>query len=318
MSGYDHELSRLQQEIIEKKRADAKLSDLLIQQSELKKRVYELERQKMDEQKDVDQLQSRSLKAFFYRITGKMGEKLTKEQTEAYAAALRYDAAEGELRAVNKDIEDCKKTINDFRWCQQEYEKAFEKKLAQIKASGSEAAQKILQLEHQDGILKGQKKEVEEAIRAGGTAQFIAGRIIENLNSAKSWSTVDLIGGGILADIAKYDKLDNVQENVKQLQNALRNFRTELADVKEEIAADIHPEVGDFLHFADYFFDGLFVDWTVRNKIEDSLSRANETYAQIQNVMGRLNLLNSQITARQEQVQAERTQIVASTKVEEN
>ena len=30
MSGYDHELSRLQQEIIEKKRADAKLSDLLI------------------------------------------------------------------------------------------------------------------------------------------------------------------------------------------------------------------------------------------------------------------------------------------------
>ena len=192
------------------------------------------------------------------------------------------------------------------------------KKLAQIKASGSEAAQKILQLEHQDGILKGQKKEVEEAIRAGGTAQVIAGRIIENLNSAKSWSTVDLIGGGILADIAKYDKLDNVQENVKQLQNALRNFRTELADVKEEIAADIHPEVGDFLHFADYFFDGLFVDWTVRNKIEDSLSRANETYAQIQNVMGRLNLLNSQITARQEQVQAERTQIVASTKIEEN
>ena len=38
MNYYDSELSRLQQEIIEKKRTDAKLSDLLIQQSDLEKR----------------------------------------------------------------------------------------------------------------------------------------------------------------------------------------------------------------------------------------------------------------------------------------
>ncbi len=47
---------------------------------------------------------------------------------------------------------------------------------------------------------------------------------MEDLNSAKSWSTVDLIGGGILADIAKYDKLDNVQANVKRFKMPCETF----------------------------------------------------------------------------------------------
>lgn len=317
MNYYDSELSRLQQEIIEKKRTDAKLSDLLIQQSDLEKRVAELKREKLNEQGDVDRLQNRSLTAFFYRITGKMGEKLTKEQAEAYAAAVKYDAAEDELNAVNRDVEHCQKVLNRLLWCEQEYQKVFDAKLDQIKASGSTQAQRILELERQSGILKGQKKEVDEAIRAGVKAQSIAETIMEDLNSAKSWSTVDLIGGGILADIAKYDKLDNVQANVKSLQNALRNFRTELADVREQISADIYPEIGDFLHFADYFFDGLFTDWMVRDKINESLARASETCAQIRNILGRLNLLNGEIDASQKNISSELAHVVASTQVED-
>ncbi|WP_346698266.1 hypothetical protein [Catenibacillus scindens] len=315
MDHYDSELSRLQQDIVEKKRTEVKLEDLYAQQRDLGIRVDQLRKEKIDEQEDVDRLQNRSLKALFYRVTGKIGEKLTKEQEEAYAAAVKYDAAEGELQAVNEDIDHCKKILERLMWCEQEYGRVFDQKLEQMKASGSIQGQKILELEKEAGILKGQKKEVDEAIAAGNKAKRIAGYIIADLDSAKSWSTVDLIGGGILADIVKYDKLDNVQKNVKELQNALRNFRTELADVKAEIPADLHPEIGDFLHFADYFLDGLFIDWVVRDKISESQKRAGETFSQIQKIMERLEQIDREIMENQEKNSRALKDIVTEEKI---
>ena len=44
MNYYDSELQRLQSEIMEKQRTDAKLSDLFLQQSDLQKRTEELEK----------------------------------------------------------------------------------------------------------------------------------------------------------------------------------------------------------------------------------------------------------------------------------
>ena len=80
MNYYDSELQRLQQEIMEKQRTDAKLSDLFLQQSDLEKRTEELQKTMQKEQGDVDRLNKRSITAFFYRTTGKMDEKLTKEE----------------------------------------------------------------------------------------------------------------------------------------------------------------------------------------------------------------------------------------------
>ena len=65
MNYYDSELQRLQQEIMEKQRTDAKLSDLFLQQSDLEKRTEELQKIMQKEQGDVDRLNSRSITAFF-------------------------------------------------------------------------------------------------------------------------------------------------------------------------------------------------------------------------------------------------------------
>ena len=44
------------------------------------------------------------------------------------------------------------------------------------------------------------------------------------------------MGGGLMADLAKYEELDDAQEQIEQLQVELRRFKTELSDV--EITAD--------------------------------------------------------------------------------
>ena len=73
MNYYDSELQRLQQEIMEKQRTDAKLSDLLLQQSDLEKRTEELQKTMQKEQGDVDRLNSRSITAFFLQDNRKNG-----------------------------------------------------------------------------------------------------------------------------------------------------------------------------------------------------------------------------------------------------
>lgn len=310
MNFYDSELQRLQSEIMEKQRTDAKLSDLFLQQSDLEKRTDELEKVKRKEQDDVDRLNARSLTAFFYRATGKMGEKLTKEEAEAYAAAVKYDAAKNELQAVNNDIEYCQRRLSDLQDCEQQYERVLKEKTEQIKQSGVPEAGRIMQIENEIAFLENQQKEIQEAINAGNQAFYIARKILEDLNSAKNWSTFDLMGGGLIADMAKYDKLNKVQDQIQDLQNALRGFRTELADVTERISGNLYVEIGDFLHFADYFFDGLFTDWMVYDKINDSRNRTMQTSDQIQKLLGQLNEMDNDLCSKKDNLKEELKQTV--------
>lgn len=310
MNYYDSELQRLQSEIMEKKRTDAKLSDLLLQQSDLEKKTGELEKTMQKEQDDVDRLNGRSLAAFFYRATGKMGEKLTKEEAEAYAAAVKYEAAKNELQAVNDDIEYCQRRLLQLQDCEQQYEKVLEEKTEQIKKSGVPEAGRIMNLENETAFLENQQKEIQEAVNAGNRALDITRKILEDLDSAKNWSTFDLLGGGLIADMAKYDRLNKVQDKIQDLQAALRGFRTELADVTERISGDLHVEIGDFLHFADYFFDGLFTDWMVYDKINDSRSRTLQTSDQIQKILGQLNAMDNELCSKKKNLKEELEQVV--------
>ena len=288
MNYYDSELQRLQSEIMEKQRTDAKLSDLLLQQSDLEKKTEELEKTMQKEQDDVDRLNGRSLAAFFYRATGKIGEKLTKEEAEAYAASVKYEAAKNELQAVSDDIDYCQRRLSQLQDCEQQYEKVLEEKTEQIKKSGVPEAGRIMNLENEIAFLETQQKEIQEAVTAGNRALDITRKILEDLDSAKNWSTFDLMGGGLIADMAKYDRLNKVQDKIQDLQAALRGFRTELADVTERISGDLHVEIGDFLHFADYFFDGFLADNLVQERIRNSREQVEEAIRQVRSVLWEL------------------------------
>ena len=314
MNYYDSELQRMQKEIIEKKRLSAQLSDLLLQQAELEQRVTELGKVKQEEQEDVDRLQKGSLAVFFYKATGKIDKKLSKELAEAYAAAVKYAAAERELEGVNYDIAECRRRLSELQWIEREYQRMVEEKAKQIKAENGPVVEQILQLERQIFFLQNQKKEIDEAINAGQAARSISQKILGDLQSAKDWGTWDMIGGGLITDMMKYDKLNSAQSNVQDLQTALRNFRTELADVKEGISADIHLEIGDFLHFADYFFDGLFTDWMVYDRISESKTRAENTCRQIETVLEKLHILLDENAEEQERLAEELEEKIVSAK----
>ena len=299
MTYYDEKLKALQEKISRSRQLTSMLKELRGQRDTIAARVRELEAIKVDEQADVDRLEGRSLASFFYNVIGKMDERLNKEREEAYAARVKYDAAARELEAIDGDIQRCESELSGLRGCEREYEATLREKANAVKSAGGARAEEILKLEERHAYLESQKKELREAISAGNSARSTAESVLSSLDSAEGWGTWDLLGGGLLADMAKHSHLDEAQGAIERLQSQLRRFKTELADVT--IHADMQVNVDGFLRFADYFFDGLFADWAVMDKISQSQSQVQSTKNQIDSVLARLNSMMS--AAEREQAQ---------------
>ena len=302
MSVYDQELRTLREQMERKRQLEAMLKDLRAQRQELTGRVRELEKVKLEEQADVDRLEGHSLAAFFYGVIGKMDEKLTQERQEAYAARVKYDAAARELSAVEEDLERKEAEYRRLEGCEKCYAQVLGEKGAALKAAGGETARAILELEERLAHLRSQQKELSEASSAGRAALVTADEILHSLDSAHGWATWDLLGGGLVADLAKHSHLDSAQAAVERLQVELRRFKTELADVT--IDADLQVSIDGFLRFADYFFDGLFVDWAVMDRINQSQAAVEGTRGQIVSVLDRLKAMTAAAEREHSETQA--------------
>ncbi len=308
MALHDYELKKLQEEAAKKAGLELRIRELNRQKEELTVRARQLEWIKSKEQSDVDRLEGHSLAAFFYGVIGKMDEKLNKEREEAYAAKVKYDTAAYELMAVSEELEQCQAQLRRLKSCEQRYEEMLKEKSREMKRAAGLPGKEILKLEEQETYLESQKREVQEAIRAGREALDTSDAILLSLGSAENWGTWDLIGGGLMTDMIKHSKLDEAQNQVTTLQETLRRFKTELADI--EIQADLQVGVDGFMRFADVFFDGLFVDWAVMNKISNSKSQVQDTKAQIERVLNHLHSLDREIQAELEGTRQKRQDLI--------
>lgn len=286
MNRYDTEIERLQEQVARKHKLEAMLNSLKARQQELTEKERELNALRVKEQADVDRLERGSLAAFFYTVVGKKEEKLAQEKEEAYAAAVKHDAVVAELDAVSRDIYRCAEELKRLQDCEEQYRKVLAQKAALLKTMDPDHAAVITDLEERLGYLKSQYREIEEAISAGQAALKQVAAVEGNLNSAEGWGTWDMIGGGLIASLAKHSRLDEAQRQVEELQVLLSWFRTELADVT--IDADLQIQIDGFLRFADFFFDGLFADWAVLNEIRNSQKRVAHVKDQINDVLARL------------------------------
>lgn len=301
MKFYDTTLKQLYEMTAEKKRLDAKHADLKTQAAAYEEQLVALRTACTKEQEDVDKLEGRSLAAYFYYVIGKKNEKLDKEREEAYAARVKLDAAERELSAVKSEIASVRSRLGELYGCENAYSRALESRREEIKASSSPEAEELLQLEEQIAHHESQQKEIGEAILAGNAAFTIAEKILSELDSADGWNTWDMFGGGgLITHMAKHGHLDDAQELVETLQDKLRSFKTELADVS--INADMQVNIDGFLRFADYFFDGLFADWAVADRISESMSAVQKTKDQIGRLVDKLSKMKEEAERREKRL----------------
>ena len=287
MENYNERLEQLREKMARHRRLSAEVSTLEERRASLAQRVQQLKEETYKEQLDVDQLENFSAAKLFYQVVGKLDERLEKEQAELYAAALRYDSARQELQSVESELDSRRRELSFLEGCEREYERLLAEKARVLREDpNSPSARRLLALEERQAQLSAREKELNEAIRAGYDALSDIGAIEESLSSAEGWGTWDVFGGGLISDMAKYSHLDEAQRQINTLQRSLSRFRTELADV--DIRMDIQIEVDSFLRFADYFFDNIFTDWAVLDRIRNTQSQIQQVDGSVRTIVSRL------------------------------
>ncbi len=133
------------------------------------------------------------------------------------------------------------------------------------------------------------EKEKREAIDAGNRALRSLRSAQEHLDSARGWGMWDMLGGGFVSTMIKHSKMDKAKRDMEQAKFDLRSFSQELQDVS--VQCNLNIETGDFLSFADWLFDGFFVDWMVQDRINKARSQVAEAIRRLEDVLRQLQYL---------------------------
>ena len=222
-----------------------------------------------------------------------------KQKQEAYAAAVKHNTVKSELDAVTQELEFLVRQQIPTEELEEQLAQAIREKSDWLKENCPEQAESILQAEEQIAELKEQIKEIGEAVAAGKRAEVLAVEVKKSLDSAEGWGTWDMLGGGMIATMAKHSHLDSAQGKINELQTCLVRFRTELADVELEVKMQV--QVDGFLFFADYFWDGLFADWAVQSKIGKSQEQIRQVQTQIRTLLLKLQTMEEDALRQLEQ-----------------
>ncbi len=127
------------------------------------------------------------------------------------------------------------------------------------------------------------RREIQEAIEAGERALYSLREAREKLNSAKSWGIVDLLGGGLIADMIKYSRMDDATRYMEEAKSSLKAFQRELQDV--QVPMNLRMEIGSFLTFADFFFDGFLADYMVHKKIKEAMEQVEDAIYRVEQLL---------------------------------
>lgn len=270
--------------------------------------LEDLERRLKREQVDVDQLERLSLASLVNSLFGKRDEKLAQERQELTQAQLRYQSAKGALEINNRSYQQLRETLAELNNVDREYERLLREKERLLQDTHPEKAAAVIALSEKLAQANADLVEVQQAISAGNQADQAVYAVINALESAGNWGTWDMLGGGLLATAAKHSRIDEARYHVDEAQAYLERFKHELADVRGQIHLGI--EIGDFETFADFFFDGLLVDWLVQTDIENALHDARDAEKRISQAMDRLSQLERGLQQQINEIKAQRMQAI--------
>ena len=129
-------------------------------------------------------------------------------------------------------------------------------------------------------------REIREAIQAGERALTSLRKAEEKLTSASNWGLWDIFGGGLISGIAKHNKTNEASSYMEEAKRNLTIFQKELRDVNGTY--NLSLDIGGFLSFADFFFDGVIADYLVQTKINDAKIQVRDAIQSVSGILAQL------------------------------
>ena len=111
----------------------------------------------------------------------------------------------------------------------------------------------------------------------------------KHLSSARNWSFLDVLGGGMFIDLIKHMKLGNAGQVMDRVNTLMQRLQRVLGSIN--MPQDYTMNVGGFITFADFFFDNALMDALVTSKILTSINQVRDLKTKLYSLKQRLETL---------------------------
>ena len=304
----NQQLSEVHGQIAERERLSRALERAETALAEEHKNLKALEDSFRKEDADVSRLETTSLVGLFYTIMGRKETRLEEERHELLGAKLKYDNCRVRVEALERDIQVLRDHLQGGEGLKDFYQVLLNEKERLLRKESGEEARLLDTLAARLANEQAAERELDEAVKAGKDARDGLQHVVEALNSASSWGTLDLLGGGMLTSAVKHSRLDEASKAVQEVQPLLQRFDRELADVSGQVGLDI--EAGGLTAFADIFVDNLLIDLLVQSRITESLEAAESMLARVKELVTRLSDQHAAASGRIQEIELERKRII--------
>lgn len=290
---YEEELAELSNDLNATKQEEQELIDTL-----------------KKEQKDVDQLQSLSLKSIFYTLKGTKDWRIREETDDLIIAKATLDRFRIIQDGIREQIKTIEAKVTEIKNTTTEYNDLIDKKKELIANQETEIGDQLRSLMDDFEKLQTQSKETAEAIDAGRHAKRKLQEAIKTLQSAYNWGTYDAFSrGGIISHAIKYDRIEKAQSILSSVRIYMRRFQKELKDINLTVS-NITLHITDTERIVDFWFDNVFTDTRVLNKIDKSLTKAEHVEKKVTSIIGKLRQHNTKLKRQVRNHQSKIDQII--------
>ena len=121
-----------------------------------------------------------------------------------------------------------------------------------------------------------QLREIRDAIDTGRLTLQYLNRARDELSAASGFGIADMLGFDLIGGIGKHMKMGSAKRQVMV-------FQRELKDVSGIL--DFQIDIGGFLTFADFFFDGILADVFVQSKISQAKEQVDQAIWQVNRII---------------------------------
>ncbi|MGV3466339.1 MAG: hypothetical protein ACO1OT_13730 [Heyndrickxia sp.] len=302
------ELVQMKGDIRKKQLWEKQVEEYHKELTDIRNTIAYLEDEIYKDNKDIQKLETLSLTNLLVTLAGNKEDRLDKDKQNVIKAQIKLDTAKKSLNDIVHALETLKIKLTSVQDSEDRYEKILWEKEQLIINSYSPYSNELYELSNREADIFVYIDELKEALEAGEKVNFALGNAIQSLEKAENWGTFDMLGGGVLASSVKHNHLDDARDYVHDAQSKMRRFQKELLDVNEITGLQI--EISSMLKFADFFFDGLIVDWMVQGKIRESLQQAEVQQSKLNNILAELKSQLKENETKLESVKEARKELV--------
>ena len=305
------ELEAAQEAVAEHRRLTGRVARAQSEVDEARRTLAKARSALAEESADVARLESFSPTRIWAGLRGSRDADLAREQAEEQAASYAVALADSRLVQATAELDAATAARSGLGDVAARRERALAAKEDLLTASGGSDGAELTTIATELGAHRSQLREVREALAAAETAAARLADADTMLGKARGWSTYDtFFDGGLVGDMMKYDRMDQASALMRQADEALRRLSTELADVGMAGVGGI--DVSTMAQAFDVWFDNIFSDWSVRNRITEAAQRTDAAAQAVRRVRAGLTARQEELSRAVDRLAARREDLLLS------